>query len=403
MQGKLQGVKWRAAMRLLAPALALTAGLAISATDAYAQSRTCRQLEAQLASLSSGGSGSSAQARRYDQAIQQQRTQIRRGEQQYRRAGCGGGFFSRDGGGSACDAIGRGLDRMERNLAQLERTRARMGGSGGDTRRERSRILAAIDANDCRSVRRDRVPEMAAREQERGSNFFERLFGGGIKRVEPREDGEFKAYDASARVRTTIGNGNSFEVMRGGGNYRTLCVRTCDGYYWPISYSSSSSDFQRDEQNCQTMCPGTEVKLYSHRVPDEESENMVDSYGSPYTDLTTAFKYRDVAFTRPQGCSCTAVKKSFSVVAGGDGATSAPAETSSIALPSSRPDPAADPETLANREGSFNTDDMKRLSEAAAGEFAIDAGRKVRVVGPAYLPDPEGAIDLRAPARTAIQ
>lgn len=402
MQGSLQRVKWRAAMRLLAPALALTAGLATSATDAYAQSRTCRQLEAQLAGLSSGGSGSSAQARRYDQAIQQQRTQIRRGEQQYRRTGCGGGFFSRDSGGSACEAIGRGLDRMERNLAQLERTRARMGGSGGDTRRERSRILAAIDANDCRSVRRDRAPEMAAREQQRGSNFFERLFGGGIRRVEPREDGEFQAYDGSARVRTTIGKGNSFEVMRGGGNYRTLCVRTCDGYYWPISYSSSSSDFQRDEQNCQTMCPGTEVKLYSHRVPDEESENMVDSYGSPYTDLMTAFKYRDVAFTRPQGCSCTAVKKSFSVIAG-DGATSAPAETSSIALPSSRPDPAADPETLANREGSFNTDDMKRLSEAAAGEFAIDAERKVRVVGPAYLPDPEGAIDLRAPARTAIQ
>lgn len=401
MHGKLLTVKWCSTLQLFGAALA--AGLAISATDAHAQSRICRQLEAQLTSLSSGGSGSSAQARRYDQAIQQQRTQIRRGEQQYRRAGCGGGFFSRDNGGAACDAIGRGLDRMERNLAQLERKRSGIGG-GGDTRRERSRILAAIDANDCRNVRRDRAPEMAAREPQRGGNFFERLFGGGIKRVDPREDGEFQAYDGSARVRTTIGNGNSFEVMRGGGNYRTLCVRTCDGYYWPISYSSSSSDFQRDEQNCQTMCPGTEVKLYSHRVPDQESENMIDAQGSPYTDLATAFKYRDAGFTRPQGCTCTAAKKNFSVVAG-EGAMGTPndMETSSIALPSARPDPATDPETLANRGGSFDAEDMKRLSEAATGEFAIDAARKVRVVGPAYLPDPEGAIDLRAPARTAIQ
>lgn len=389
MPGEYQTANWRSALRLLAPALALLAGLTVSATDAAAQSRVCRQLEAELASVSSGGSGSPAQARKYDQAIERQRANLRKGERQYRAAGCGGGLFWRDNGGSACEAIGRGLDRMERNLAQLERTRARMGGGAGNPRRERARILASLDANDCRSIRRD-SPDIAARQQ-RG-NLFEQLFGGGIKRVEPREDEEFQAYDGSARVRTIIGgSGNMYEVLPGGGgSYRTLCVRTCDGYYWPISYSSSGSDFQRDEQNCQTMCPGTEVKLYSHRVPDQESENMVDLFGSPYTDLTTAFKYREVDFVRPQGCSCTPAKKNFTVVAGeGAMSTRADAEKPSTDVASAPPDPAA-------ADGKQQSEDRPE----ATGDLAE---RKVRVVGPAYLPDPVGAIDLRAPAQTAIQ
>jgi hypothetical protein len=391
--GEDQTAKWRSAPRLLALMFALVTGIAASATESHAQSRLCRQLEAQLASASSGGPGSSAQARKYDEAIKRQRANLRKGERQYRGAGCGGGLFWRDSGGGSCEAIGRSLDRMERNLAQLERSRARMGGRGGDPRRERARLLAALDANDCRPVRRDRnAPEFAAR-QPRG-NLFDQLFGGGIKRAEPREDEEFQAYDGSARVRTIIGgDGNMFEVLPGGGgSYRTLCVRTCDGYYWPISYSSSGSDFQRDEQNCQTMCPGTEVKLYSHRVPDEESENMVDLLGSPYTDLATAFKYREVDFVRPQGCSCTPAKKNFSVIAGAGAPPAKPTdgEDPSTAHASSQPDPAA-------------TEDPGGPAGVEAGGEGKAAERRVRVVGPAYLPDPEGAIDLRAPGPTAIQ
>ena len=191
-------------------------------------------------------------------------------------------------------------------------------------------------------------------------------------------------------MRTIIGgNGNMFEVLPGGGgSYRTLCVRTCDGYYWPISYSSSSSDFQRDEQNCQTMCPGAEVKLYSHRVPDEESESMVDLSGSPYTDLTTAFKYREVDFVRPQGCSCTPAKKNFSVIAGA-GAMSTPSDGEKPSVSPAQPDPTAKGKEL--------------QAEIKPGETDAVAERKVRVVGPAYLPDQQEAIDLRVPARTAIQ
>src|SRR5262249_30316969 len=49
-----------------------------------------------------------------------------------------------------------------------------------------------------------------------------------------------------------------------GGTFRTVCVRTCDGFYFPISYSTSPDRFRDDEQACQRMCPATEVALYTY-------------------------------------------------------------------------------------------------------------------------------------------
>ncbi len=408
------------ALRALTIALAVLAGVAATASDADAQTRICRQLERQLANAQAGG-GSTSQVRKYDRAIEQQRMQLARGELQYRRAGCGGGLFWRESGGTACEAIGRNLDRMERNLASLERTRSGLGG-GGDGRRERARILAAIDANGCRDGSNEREPPRVAAREGNG-NLFDRLFGGGVQRAEREperrrertNDRGFEEFDGTARVRTIPGGNGSVQTIEpgyGGGSYRTLCVRTCDGYYWPISYSSSRSDFARDEQNCQTMCPGTEVKLYSHKVPDEESDNMVDVNGAPYTDLTTAFKYRDASFAKPQGCTCASTRKNFAIVGGETPSASGPMSlpgdatpSETVALPVARPDAGADPETLANRVGDFGPDAIRRLSQAPGTdvERTISAGRKVRVVGPAYLPDQSEAAGPPVPGQTTVQ
>jgi len=40
------------------------------------------------------------------------------------------------------------------------------------------------------------------------------------------------------------------------GGYRTLCVRTCDGYYFPLAYGASSDRFKTDAQACQAMYGG---------------------------------------------------------------------------------------------------------------------------------------------------
>jgi hypothetical protein len=74
------------------------------------------------------------------------------------------------------------------------------------------------------------------------------------------------------------------------GTYRTVCVRLCDGYYWPISFATTRSTFERDAAKCEASCGG--AKLYVYRNPGEEPDDMVDLRGQPYKRLTTAFLYR---------------------------------------------------------------------------------------------------------------
>jgi hypothetical protein len=86
-----------------------------------------------------------------------------------------------------------------------------------------------------------------------------------------------------------------------GDTYRTLCVRTCDGYYFPISYSTQPQRFAEDERTCQAMCPAAEVSLYTHRNPGEDVNQAISNAGRSYTELPNAFSYRK-AFN--PSCSC---------------------------------------------------------------------------------------------------
>jgi hypothetical protein len=82
--------------------------------------------------------------------------------------------------------------------------------------------------------------------------------------------------------------------------YRTLCVRLCDGYYWPISYSTSRIRAKRDAERCEQSCPGR-ARLFLHRNPGEEVEDMVDLQGRRYRDHPQAFLYRAEYIA---GCTC---------------------------------------------------------------------------------------------------
>jgi hypothetical protein len=75
------------------------------------------------------------------------------------------------------------------------------------------------------------------------------------------------------------------------GTYRTLCVRTCDGYYFPISQSTVPNQFAHDERSCQRLCPATETILFTHR-PGEDVARAVSVGGRLYSELPTAFNYR---------------------------------------------------------------------------------------------------------------
>jgi hypothetical protein len=75
------------------------------------------------------------------------------------------------------------------------------------------------------------------------------------------------------------------------GAYRTLCVRLCDGYYFPISFSASPDRFERDSRVCASQC-GAQARLFVHPNPGGAIEDMRDLAGRPYSQLRTAFLYR---------------------------------------------------------------------------------------------------------------
>jgi len=121
-------------------AVALTA---ITTTSAHAQSRTCKRLEAQLASVSSGRSSVS---KRYAKAIRSQKQQIRKVERSLRSYGCASKkrLFKREAHGS-CGNLRSTLGRMKSNLASLNRN----GSSKSNSRSERRRINRALKRNSC--------------------------------------------------------------------------------------------------------------------------------------------------------------------------------------------------------------------------------------------------------------
>ena len=75
------------------------------------------------------------------------------------------------------------------------------------------------------------------------------------------------------------------------GTYRTLCVRLCDGFYWPISYATTPEHFDNDRRKCESSC-GSPVQLYKYSNPGGDLEDMEDLKGRPYSKLKTAFLYR---------------------------------------------------------------------------------------------------------------
>ena len=93
------------------------------------------------------------------------------------------------------------------------------------------------------------------------------------------------------------------EAEYSGGRYRTVCVRLCDGYFFPISTAASPGAFRTDLARCEQTCGGTPVRLFVHPTSTETTEDMQDFNGMPYRRLKTAFRFRT---TFDAGCKCTA-------------------------------------------------------------------------------------------------
>ena len=58
---------------------------------------------------------------------------------------------------------------------------------------------------------------------------------------------------------------------RYGATFRSVCVRLCDGYYFPISFAVTSDRLERDAQVCASRC-GSQGRLFVHNNPGGSAE-----------------------------------------------------------------------------------------------------------------------------------
>lgn len=86
------------------------------------------------------------------------------------------------------------------------------------------------------------------------------------------------------------------------GTFRTVCVRLCDGAYFPVSFAAAPDRFARDEAACQRGC-SAQSRLFVYRNPGESPRSMVDLDGRRYSELDVAFQFKTKF---DPSCSCNA-------------------------------------------------------------------------------------------------
>jgi len=239
-----------------------------------ANTSICLTLEQRLVQESQGGNKARDQLPEIERNLQQAKRDLRRQEQELEQADCYEWFlFTKQLRNSrTCRRAVNQVDETKRYIADLEGRRQDIESSSG--RSYQDEIIRELARNNCgasyqqEARRRDRGPFSGLWQDEDSS-------GGG-------------------------GNNNGFRSLPFA-TYRTVCVRLCDGYYFPISFSTLPNHFERDAEVCHSKCAAP-AQLYYYQNPGGAVDQMV-AYSSNelYTKLKTAFRYRKEYIN---GCSC---------------------------------------------------------------------------------------------------
>jgi len=355
---------------------AVATGLPILLSGGTAAADVCESIQAQLANLPKIVVDT-ASARKYAGAMSRQNIQLRKAKSDQRRLGCSSGSIIVVGGANAdaCATLSSVIDKMERNLQILDKKR-RDFSSGVSSSGQRNRLLASLESNGCND--RPEVLPVAATETLRTLDETRTLPLG-------------TSPDGSGRLELRSLGGSA-----GHGNLRTVCVRTCDGGFFPISSGASPLDFRRDQQVCAMMCPETETQLfYQSMTNGQETEQMTSTVtGRPYVDLPNAFAYRTRDLSKPGSCGCNLsayyqeMIKREKAAKGEDGVAAGigdqPENGSVTTIHTTTP----------KKEEAVTAKTPVKVEE----RIYDPANSKVRTVGPAFLPENESAIDLGRPA-----
>lgn len=235
----------------------------------------CLQLERRLVEENQNANRGRDQIPQISAQIREARRNLQQAEVNLDRGNCYSYFlFSKSlKRTQRCIGLANQRQASKRELAKLESQLDQINSSSG--RSYQDDIIRALARNGCG----DNYVQQARR---RDRNPFSALW----------EDEESRGYDGS------LGRYNSALPYQ---TYRTLCVRMCDGYYFPISFSTLPSHFGRDAERCQSKCAAP-AQLFYYQNPGGAVEQMVSTQTNQlYTELKTAFRYRKEYV---KGCSC---------------------------------------------------------------------------------------------------
>lgn len=165
------------------------------------------------------------------------------------------------------------------------------------------------------------------------------------------------------------------------GSFRTICVRTCDGYYYSLSHTSSRRRFKQDAEKCKGQYPPGEAVLFYHPFPSDDVSRARSLDGEHYADQEYAFAFREAytphcAAQLHKGLAALKARVFAAVPTLGEQSEASVDNATSIdfvPIPFARQDWSTDPETLANRSGGLVPKRVKPSSVAA-----------MRIVGDPY-------------------
>jgi hypothetical protein len=312
---------------------------------AQAQSSECVRLQQAIVSAGRGGNGQSAQ---FEAAAQKQRGEIDRTAVYARSIGCQNRKFLFLGSDppAQCDQINAQLSKMQANLAELQ---ARAGGPEGG----REQLVARYNA------------ECAAPARPRG--IFDALFGNPSQPAPSDVQTVPLATEADANPDEKTVDGE--QEARAGS--KAVCVRSCDGSFFPVSYSASGGRLDELQDMCRALCPNADVSLYTY-APSADIETAVSINGARYTDSPNALKYRKSVDST---CSCRRRGQSWAdALAGAEQRLGGVAKTDIIVTP----------------ERSAELSRPKPDAKNKSGKTPVDAAKTA-------APDPKAAAQDQAP------
>lgn len=338
---------------------------------ALAQSASCNQLNRSLNALNRNSdfrnlSRNTARARDLASRVQS-------AESQFVRSGCQRILNARQTLPRECRTLARTILSGREDVKKLNAAVQ----TGQAVAQQREATLQQIARFGCNANTRPPTgPISTPRGNDPFGDFLDRVFGGNSNQViEGPDDPYFN--------RQTL---------------RTVCVRTCDGYYWPVSFSTVPEFLGQDAAQCSQQCPGSQTELYYYRNPGEDADAMVNLDGVPYARLPNAFRYRKEF---DKSCTCKAPVDYGRILLkaedGGD-ATRAMISFANYSLPLPLRDPRRQVTTITAKATYIPLPRPRPSSEKPGSEamqsasaiagtrgkykVIVSNGREVRIVGP---------------------